>query len=104
MCDKMTMKNNVIDVVFMIRKDMETRDLLDIGLGVEMTFGTDRTVFNKAIDIFAMEGYPVYVVSIPSILNKSVAINNKFLCKPGTTPADIYKNFGRMGIIVKGEQ
>lgn len=76
-----------------LKKELETKGMLDVGEGVERELGISKTNLNEALYMLELEGYNVYGVGIPQVTNTGKQTNTKVLCKPGTPYKDAY-NFG----------
>lgn len=76
-----------------LKKQVEEKGMLDVGIGVERELGVSREKLNEALYILELEGYPIYGGGIPQVTNPGQQTNVKVLCPPGTAHKEIY-NFG----------
>ena len=79
-----------------LKKIVEEKGILDVGIGVEREIGISRNKLDTAIELLRMEGYEVYSVRVPQATNKGKYTTVKTLAKPGTEYKEIY-NFEDIG-------
>ena len=48
-----------------LKKQIEEKGMIDVGVGVERELGISREKLNQALYILEMEGYPVYGAGVP---------------------------------------
>lgn len=75
-----------------LRKELETKHMLDVGAGVERELGISRQKLNEALQILENEGYNIYGVGIPQVGNTGKQTNTKVLCDPDIPYSQPYKN------------
>jgi DNA-binding CsgD family transcriptional regulator len=73
-----------------LRKQIDEKGMIDVGVGVERELGVSREKLNQALYILEMEGYPVYGAGVPQATNPGKQTNIKVICPPGTEHKDIY--------------
>ena len=73
-----------------LRKQIEEKGMIDVGVGVERELGISREKLNQALYILEMEGYPVYGAGVPQSTNPGKQTNIKVIGPPGTEHKDIY--------------
>lgn len=73
-----------------LRKQIEEKGIIDVGVGVERELGISREKLNQALYILEMEGYPVYGAGVPQATNPGKQTNIKVIGPPGTEHKDIY--------------
>lgn len=73
-----------------LRKQIEEKGMIDVGVGVERELGISKEKLNQALYILEMEGYPVYGGGVPQVTNPGKQTNIKVICPPGTEHRDIY--------------
>ena len=73
-----------------IKKQIDEKGMIDIGVGVERELGISKEKLREAVHILEMEGYPVYGGGVPQITNPGKQTNIKVICPPGTKHDDIY--------------
>lgn len=79
-----------------LKKILEEKGTLDIGVGTEREIGITRTKLDESIEILRMEGYEVYNARVPQTTNKGKYTTIKVLAKPGTEYKEIY-NYDEIG-------
>lgn len=84
---------NTADV---LKKEIESKGMLDVGVGVERELGVSQTTLKEALYILELEGYNVYGVGIPQVTNVGKQTNTKVICKPEVTYGEVYKNMGEI--------
>lgn len=78
-----------------LKKQLETKEMIDVGKNVEKHLHISRDKLNQALYRLEMEGYPVYGGGVPQATNKGQQTNLKVLCRPGTEHKEIY-DYGRI--------
>lgn len=73
-----------------IRKQIETKGMIDVGTGVEHELNISKEKLNQALAILESEGYPIYKGGIPQVTNKGQQTNQKVICPKGTKHKEIY--------------
>lgn len=73
-----------------IKKQIDEKGMIDVGVGVERELGISKEKLNEALYILEKEGYPVYKGGIPQTTNPGKQINQRVICPPGTEHKDIY--------------
>ena len=73
-----------------LREQVNTKGMIDVGVGVERELGVSREKLNQALYILEMEGYTTYGGGVPQITNPGKQTNIKVLCPPGTEHKEIY--------------
>jgi hypothetical protein len=92
-------KTNVLaNTVNILREQADNNLAIQIGSGVEHYVGVTRTMFNTAVAYLADEGYMVRWVQTPQ-LGTRYQTNVKVLAKPGSSFAEISKNYGDIALI-----
>jgi transposase len=79
----------------MLRDQVDSKGLIDIGSGVENHIGVSATRLNTAVAILKEEGYVTHNVKITQ-LGTGHETNMKVLCPPGTTWGEVQKNRGNI--------
>lgn len=77
-----------------LKKEIESKGMIDVGVGVERELGVSQTTLKEALYILEREGYNTYGVGIPQVTNVGKQTNTKVLCKPEITYGEVYKNMG----------
>ena len=78
-----------------LKEQVDSKGMIDIGVGVERELGISREKLTQALYILETEGYVHYGGGVPQITNKGQQTNIKVLCPPGTEHKDIY-NFDQI--------
>lgn len=73
-----------------IRKSINEKGMIDVGVGVERELGVSREKFNEALAILENEGYPIFGGRVPQATNPGKKTTIKVICPPGTPHSDIY--------------
>jgi len=73
-----------------LKKQVDEKGMIDVGVGVERELGISKEKMNQALYILEMEGYEVYGGGVPQVTNPGKQTNIKVLCPPGTEHKDIY--------------
>lgn len=74
-----------------LKKQIEEKGMIDVGVGVERELGISKEKLNQALYILEMEGYPVYGGGVPQVTNAGKQTNIKVVCPPGTEHKEIYQ-------------
>lgn len=74
-----------------LKKQIEEKGMIDVGIGVERELGISKEKLNQALYILEMEGYPIYGGGVPQITNTGKQTNIKVICPPGTEHKEIYQ-------------
>lgn len=74
----------------LLKRECDTKGMLDVGTGVEKELGISKEKLNEALYMLELEGYPVYGGGVPQVTNPGKQTNIKVLCPPGTEHKDIY--------------
>ena len=78
-----------------LKEQVDSKGMIDIGVGVERELGISREKLTQALYILETEGYVHYGGGVPQITNKGQQTNLKVLCPPGTEHKEIY-NFDQI--------
>ena len=78
-----------------IRKQIETKGMIDVGTGVERELGISKEKLEEALYILETEGYPIYKGGIPQATNPGQQTNQRVICPVGTQHKEIY-NFDQI--------
>jgi DNA-binding CsgD family transcriptional regulator len=73
-----------------IKKEVDSRGMIDVGVGVERELNISAEKLNAALDILREEGYPIYKGGIPQVTNPGKQTNMTVICPPGTEHKEIY--------------
>ena len=87
-------KNRGMVTADILRKELESKKMIDVGAGVEKELGVSANTLNEAIYILEREGYNVYGVGIPQPTNPGHQSNTKVLCTQDVAYKDVYNNIG----------
>lgn len=78
-----------------LKKQVQEKGMIDVGVGVERELNISREKLNEALYMLELEGFPIYGGGIPQVTNPGQQTNVKVLCPPGTEHKEIY-NFGEI--------
>lgn len=73
-----------------IRKQIDTKGMIDVGTGVERELNISKERMNQALYILKSEGYELYKGRIPQVNNPGQQTTQKVICPPGTKHSEIY--------------
>lgn len=73
-----------------LKKQVDEKGMIDVGVGVERELGISREKLNTALYMLEMEGYNTYGGGVPQVNNPGKQTNIKVLCPPGTQHKEIY--------------
>lgn len=73
-----------------LRDQINTKGMIDVGIGVELELGISREKLGQALQILQDEGYEVYGGGVPQVTNPGKQTNIKVICPPGTEHKEIY--------------
>lgn len=75
----------------MLRKEVEDKKYIDVGVGVENHIGVSKERLNTAVAMLREEGYPVHSIKVQQIgTGKDTEL--KILAAPGTTWKEVQQN------------
>ena len=87
-------KNKARVTAEILKKELETKGMLDVGAGVELELGISKQKLEEAIRILELEGYNVYGVGIPQVTNPGKQTTTMVLTNPEVAYKDVYQNMG----------
>lgn len=73
-----------------IKKQIDEKGMIDVGVGVERELGISKEKLNEALYMLEMQGYPVYGGRVDQITNPGKKTTLRIICPPGTEHKDIY--------------
>lgn len=73
-----------------LKKMVDERGMLDVGVGTELALGVSKEKLNEALVIMKDQGYPVYGNRVPQVTNAGKLTTLRVLCPPGSEAKDIY--------------
>lgn len=80
---------SVTDIVTALKKDVDSKGLIDISSGVEEQFGVSKPKFRSALSLLEKEGYNTYYRSFTQVGTTKKA-SLKVLVAPGMTYREMY--------------
>ena len=86
--------NKAKETAEILKKELNEKGMLDVGVGVERELGISQTKLNEALYMLELEGYNIYGVGIPQVTNVGKQTNTKVLCNPDTQYKDVYQKMG----------
>ena len=92
--------NTSIKTAEELKKIVDEKRMLDVGVGVEREIGITRTKLDTALEILQLEGYNVYQGRVPQATNKGQYTTVKVLAKPDVEWKDIY-NWDEIGHLIE---
>lgn len=91
--DRMNQAEVTADI---LKRELEKKHILDVGVGVERELGVSRTKFEEALYILEAEGYNRYGVGVQQVTNPSQQTTVQVLCDPDITYKHVYDNKGNI--------
>lgn len=85
-------KNAAKATVEILKKELETKGMIDVGAGVERELGISETKLKEALTMMEMEGYNVYGVGVRQVTNPSKQTTVTVLTNPEVSYKDVYDN------------
>lgn len=73
-----------------IKKQIDEKGMIDVGVGVERELGISKEKLNQALALLEAEGYELYGGRVPQVTNPNQMTTLKVICPPGTEHKDIY--------------
>lgn len=73
-----------------IREQIETKGMVDVGVGVERELGISKEKLEQALYILELEGYPIHGGRVPQATNPGKQTTLRVICPPGTEHKEIY--------------
>lgn len=86
-------KNAVLNTSDMLRREVDSKGLIDVGRGVENHMGVSRERKLAAISVLKEEGYEVYYIKEPQ-LGTGKETTKMILAAPGTTYSEAFAKRG----------
>lgn len=84
---RMSLARKTADI---IKKEVDEKGMVEIGLGVERELGVSREKMAQSTYMLELEGYPIYKRRVPQATNPGKFTTVTVLCKPGTEYNEIY--------------
>lgn len=88
-------KNRARNTADILKKELETKKMLDVGAGVERELGVSEPQLSEALYILQREGYNVYGVGVSQVSSNNQTIV-KVLAQPDITYGYAYNNKGEI--------
>ena len=79
-----------------LRKELQSKKIIDVGDGVERELGISRTKMEEALFILEAEGYNRFGVGVPQVTNPGKQTNTQVLCDSDITQSYVYNNMGEI--------
>lgn len=73
-----------------IKKQVDSKGIVDIGVGVESELGIHKEKLKQAVYMLQQQGYEVYGGRVPQVNNAGKKTTLKVIASPGTDHKDIY--------------
>lgn len=80
----------------MLKQQVESKGVIDVGAGVNLDIGVTETKLNTAVQMLQDQGYEVYNIKVEQATNSGNFTTVKVLAAPGTEWADIYYNLDKI--------
>ena len=82
--------NQAKNVANLIKEHVDSKGIIDVGVGVERELGISREKLEQALHILEMDDYVIYGGGVPQVTNPGKQTNIKVIGPPGTEHKDIY--------------
>lgn len=83
--------NIAVSTAKMLREQVDSKGLIDVGAGIESHIGISRTKLNTAVELLKEEGYGVHYLEVQQVgTGKYTSL--KVLAPPGMDSKEVYKN------------
>lgn len=79
-----------------LRKELQSKKIIDVGDGVEKELGISRTKMEEALFILEAEGYNRFGVGVPQVTNPGKQTNTQVLCDADISQSYVYQNMGEI--------
>lgn len=89
-----TNMNQAENTANILKKELENKGMIDVGIGVERELGISRTKFEEALFMLEAEGYNIYGVGIQQATDPTKQTITKVLCNKDVAYKDVYNNMG----------
>ncbi|GHU53262.1 hypothetical protein FACS1894132_04950 [Clostridia bacterium] len=89
-------KNKAKATADILKKELEEKGMIDVGIGAERELGISQTTLKEALFILETQGYNVYGIGIPQVTNVGKQTNTPVLTKPDVEYKDVYQNMGEI--------
>lgn len=90
-------RNRAVNTAEILKKELETKGILDVGADVERELGVSRGTLKEALFILETEGYQHFGVGMPQVTNKRQQTNLELIAKSDKDikelQRDIYQNY-----------
>lgn len=90
-------RNRAYNTAEILKKELETKGILDVGADVERELGVSRGTLKEALFILETEGYQHFGVGMPQVTNKRQQTNLELIAKSDKDikelQRDIYQNY-----------
>lgn len=90
-------KNMAVTTADILKKELETKEMLDVGVGVERVLGVSSNTLKEALFILGTEGYNQYGIGVQTGPGKQTITS--VLCKPDVEYKDVYKNMEQVQMV-----
>lgn len=87
-------KNRARATADILKKEVDSKGMIDVGAGVERELGCSKGALDEAIFILETQGYNRYGIGIPQVTNPGKQTNTPVLCKPEIEYKQVYQNMG----------
>lgn len=87
-------KNRANVTADILKKELETKGMLDVGVGVERELGCSQNTLKEALFILETQGYNVYGIGLQQVTNPGKQTITTVLAKPDIEYKDVYANPG----------
>lgn len=89
-------KNKARVAADILKKELETKGMIDVSDGVERELGISEPQLSEAIYILVREGYNQYGIGVPQVQNPKQRTITKVLTNPDISESYAYQNLGEI--------
>jgi len=89
-------KDAIQSTASMLRKEVDKKEMVHIGLGVEHQLAVPRNRFETAIEVLKIEGYTTHKLFVPQVNLPDKFTQVLVLAKPGITTEHVKANKGKI--------
>lgn len=94
-------KDKIQGVAEVLEKRLKNGEILDVGLGSELSLGCTQTTLNTALKVLKDKGYALDTLEIKQPLDPNKNTTIKYLAPPGTTKKEVWDNRGEIQTITE---
>ncbi|MDD3040063.1 hypothetical protein [Bacteroides sp.] len=90
-------KNMAVTTADILKKELETKEMLDVGVGVEKVLGVSSSTLKESLFLLGTEGYNLYGIGVQTGPGKQTITS--VLCKSDVEYKDVYANMANVQMV-----